>query len=319
MGIKSEDTSPHLNAASSTASASRPSVAPLSERLRDRTTLRFMGNCKCGNCQLVPRPLLDEAIQAAAVLYAVGPAFDANVTDIVGRASLSVDETRADMDEAANEIERLEKALELRNAEVVDALKWLPCPPPGVETEGVVTPDDIAWAKAAKIDPNAKTRPYLEWRLAIEREKCAKVCDARFASATGPDFRLAYKIAAEEIRALLSTSSRGEDLSSLAMTPASLPASDGIPSEWQPIETAPKDGTSVLLIQMSRGDYEDRQCVGWFVRQTGERWITDPGGPNVKRRQNWTSERWQIPGWEGLMPTHWMPLPSAPIGSQASE
>ena len=34
----------------------------LSERLRDRTTLRFMGDCKCGNCQLVNRPLLDEAI-----------------------------------------------------------------------------------------------------------------------------------------------------------------------------------------------------------------------------------------------------------------
>lgn len=37
-------------------------VRPLSERLRDRTTLRFMGNCKCGNCQLVPRMLLEETI-----------------------------------------------------------------------------------------------------------------------------------------------------------------------------------------------------------------------------------------------------------------
>lgn len=43
----------------------------LSERLRDRTTLRFMGECKCGNCQLVPRPLLDEAIAATAALEGV--------------------------------------------------------------------------------------------------------------------------------------------------------------------------------------------------------------------------------------------------------
>lgn len=38
----------------------------LSERLRDRTTLRFMGNCKCGSCQLVPHRLLDEAIAVIA-------------------------------------------------------------------------------------------------------------------------------------------------------------------------------------------------------------------------------------------------------------
>lgn len=46
-------------------------MKPLSERLRDRTTLRFMGNCKCGNCQLVDRPLLDEAILAVATLEAL--------------------------------------------------------------------------------------------------------------------------------------------------------------------------------------------------------------------------------------------------------
>ena len=37
-------------------------MTSLSERLRDRTTLRYMADCKCGNCQLVVRPLLDEAI-----------------------------------------------------------------------------------------------------------------------------------------------------------------------------------------------------------------------------------------------------------------
>lgn len=63
-----ENSSRGMTRASSTASDGRPSVATLSERLRDRTTLRFMGNCKCGNCQLVSRPLLDEAIRATSVM-----------------------------------------------------------------------------------------------------------------------------------------------------------------------------------------------------------------------------------------------------------
>lgn len=115
--------------------------------------------------------------------------------DIVGSASLSVDETRADMDEAANEIERLEKALELRNAEVVDALKWLPCSPPGVETEGQIAALEKMLERASKIGSSRQLNDLIP-----------------------------------EMRALLSTSSRGEtDSGSLAMTPASLPASDGRP------------------------------------------------------------------------------------------
>lgn len=46
-------------------------LSSLSERLRDRTTLRYMGDCKCGNCQLVSRPLLDEAIAVTAAMSKV--------------------------------------------------------------------------------------------------------------------------------------------------------------------------------------------------------------------------------------------------------
>jgi hypothetical protein len=33
-------------------------------RLRERTTLRYAGNCKCGSCQLVPRELIQRVIVA---------------------------------------------------------------------------------------------------------------------------------------------------------------------------------------------------------------------------------------------------------------
>lgn len=35
----------------------------ITDELRERTALRYMGNCKCGRCQLVPRELLDRALR----------------------------------------------------------------------------------------------------------------------------------------------------------------------------------------------------------------------------------------------------------------
>lgn len=36
-------------------------MSEIARRLRDKTALRFMGDCKCGKCQLVPRAEIDEA------------------------------------------------------------------------------------------------------------------------------------------------------------------------------------------------------------------------------------------------------------------
>jgi hypothetical protein len=59
-------------------------------------------------------------------------------------------------------------------------------------------------------------------------------------------------------------------------------------NNWQPIETAPKDGTVVLIWSPSRG-----ACAAW---KKGRGWHTEPGVYHVSR------------------PTHWMPLPDPPTG-----
>ncbi len=71
-------------------------------------------------------------------------------------------------------------------------------------------------------------------------------------------------------------------------------------SEWQPIETAPKDGQHVLLAitedgppglgYVSEGYYEEDGDRGWYSANT-----------------HWTDS------YDGsLFPSHWMPLPKPP-------
>lgn len=73
--------------------------------------------------------------------------------------------------------------------------------------------------------------------------------------------------------------------------------------EWQPIETAPKDGTAILLWEQ----YSAAPFVGWWV-------------PSC---QEWTVSKEHVSaegGWDGanvvdllVAPiTHWMPLPKPP-------
>lgn len=70
--------------------------------------------------------------------------------------------------------------------------------------------------------------------------------------------------------------------------------------EWQPISTAPKDGSDVLLFW---GDSDLDISVGRWIAPKGfiEHWCK--GG-------NWTP---------GDDPTHWMPLPAAPKPGESKE
>lgn len=67
---------------------------------------------------------------------------------------------------------------------------------------------------------------------------------------------------------------------------------------WQPIETAPRDGTRVLLAKRNE------------VLGIGDFWGAD--------RAEGTTDAWFVHnGAEIAEPTHWQPLPEPPLTSQA--
>jgi hypothetical protein len=78
--------------------------------------------------------------------------------------------------------------------------------------------------------------------------------------------------------------------------------------EWQPIETAPKDGTWVLLAggdcYNDGGDPTERIVTAQCTNELNGRTMDDT--------------RWQFAWYDGgyygeyLDPTHWMPLPEPP-------
>ena len=84
---------------------------------------------------------------------------------------------------------------------------------------------------------------------------------------------------------------------------------------WRPIDTAPRDGTPVLLLTSDFGAVEgfwNGSVSNFYKSQVG--WASyDPDN----MQGDWVSE-WRIdPGdarlYCGATPTHWMPLPAAPI------
>jgi hypothetical protein len=81
-------------------------------------------------------------------------------------------------------------------------------------------------------------------------------------------------------------------------------------SEWQPIETAPKNGTRLLLWDAKRS-----------VAVSGH-WHNDPGMDNPSAYeppwQWWVSDD-ELIMWDGGpddKPTHWMPLAAPPVSSR---
>ena len=83
------------------------------------------------------------------------------------------------------------------------------------------------------------------------------------------------------------------------------------PSHWRPIETAPKDGTFVILHvpeglesgQVTIGAYwksEDRAASGRFMKGHWDGWL----GMDADILSSWCE------------PTHWMPVPEPPPANQ---
>ena len=89
---------------------------------------------------------------------------------------------------------------------------------------------------------------------------------------------------------------------------------DHTPGEWQPIDTAPKDGTEILAWRHDCGIL----LVKWSC---AAEWLTEID----IEEQEWTSDAAEAEDWfvadfyvgsrlEGSeVPTHWMPLPAEPI------
>lgn len=69
--------------------------------------------------------------------------------------------------------------------------------------------------------------------------------------------------------------------------------------EWKPIETAPKDGSTLFLHSSKPDDH-------------GYPWGVLMGG--------WDGDKWDLSHWkgassDGFEPEHWMPLPAPPTDS----
>lgn len=75
--------------------------------------------------------------------------------------------------------------------------------------------------------------------------------------------------------------------------------------EWQPIDTAPKDGVRVLLV-----DAYGNVDIADYEEEIEERFVlTDPGKKSYEKVREivgyWNTEN-------VFNPTHWMPLPDPP-------
>lgn len=73
-------------------------------------------------------------------------------------------------------------------------------------------------------------------------------------------------------------------------------------ADWQPISTAPKDGTHVVIYAPRRSDGKPRRsrrgCMANVAHfESGWGWSTSPGEYQVQ-------------------PTHWMPLPDPPCPTE---
>lgn len=77
---------------------------------------------------------------------------------------------------------------------------------------------------------------------------------------------------------------------------------------WQPIETAPKDGTAILLT-----NGKDVAEGHWFFEEGGTTEHRDLDGRYIGQTESDGYDGWM--DWDGGMqpdPTHWMPLPAPP-------
>jgi len=73
---------------------------------------------------------------------------------------------------------------------------------------------------------------------------------------------------------------------------------------WQPIETAPKDGTIIIGYQLD-GDRVGISLVSWYKKG----WVQSIGA-EIKDGKRVHDTNWRLIAFEV---THWQPLPNTPV------
>ena len=97
-------------------------------------------------------------------------------------------------------------------------------------------------------------------------------------------------------------------------------------NKWQPIETAPRDGSYVLLalVESEGEDYFSLVTLGsWFEGQgdTPDQMGQDDGWRDHTFEEFCPGRSFGNPKYqsEGCQPTHWMPLPKPPMIDNINE
>lgn len=89
------------------------------------------------------------------------------------------------------------------------------------------------------------------------------------------------------------------------------PGGLSVPAGWQPIETAPKDGTNILVFY-TKASVDFCHIAWWdngeFYKEQGYQNIEDATGWWSYIKDSFSSHK--LNGYDA--PTHWMPLPQPP-------
>lgn len=89
-------------------------------------------------------------------------------------------------------------------------------------------------------------------------------------------------------------------------------------SEWQTIDSAPKDGREIIAVFSNDYGYQDKPTVygPWTVSFNGKEWVSSWDGYRVISSQTDFGTDYRDPDIE---PTHWMPMPAPPAQAKKDE